>query len=201
MNKNRGRHRGIDCRTGQNGWRNVRKSGGPKSSSSSGSDSRDLPEPHRPERLPSKVKHNLFTHVLKDPNCERCKRPKVTRAACRRKSRSHVPRATQFGDIMGADHKVLNGERESRNNQRYAIVVQDMDTQWIHSYPCKTQTSKETARNLLKFFDHEEIPKVMYTDNSLEFGKKKACEDLQWNQCTCTPHWRRRKLNGRLKEE
>ena len=29
-------------------------------------------------------------------------------------------------------------------------------------------------------------PKVIYVDNSLEFGK--ACEDLSWNHCTSTPH-------------
>ena len=29
-------------------------------------------------------------------------------------------------------------------------------------------------------------PKVIYTDNSLEFGK--ACQDLSWNHCTSTPH-------------
>ena len=28
--------------------------------------------------------------------------------------------------------------------------------------------------------------KVIYTDNSLEFGK--ACKDLSWNHCTSTPH-------------
>ena len=35
-------------------------------------------------------------------------------------------------------------------------------------------------------------PKVIYTDNSLEFGK--ACEDLSWNHCTSPPH--RSKTNG-----
>ena len=34
--------------------------------------------------------------------------------------------------------------------------------------------------------------KVIYTDNSLEFGK--ACEDLSWNHCTSTPH--RSETNG-----
>ena len=29
-------------------------------------------------------------------------------------------------------------------------------------------------------------PEVIYTDNSLEFGK--ACEDPSWNNCTSTPH-------------
>ena len=35
-------------------------------------------------------------------------------------------------------------------------------------------------------------PKVIYTDNSSEFGK--ACEDLSWNHCTSTPH--RSETNG-----
>ena len=35
-------------------------------------------------------------------------------------------------------------------------------------------------------------PKVIYTDNSMQFGK--ACEDLSWNHCTSTPH--RSETNG-----
>ena len=35
-------------------------------------------------------------------------------------------------------------------------------------------------------------PKVIYIDNSLEFGK--ACADLSWNHCTSTPH--RSETNG-----
>ena len=35
-------------------------------------------------------------------------------------------------------------------------------------------------------------PKVIYTDNTLEFGK--ACEDLSWNHCMSTPH--RSQTNG-----
>ena len=53
-------------------------------------------------------------------------------------------------------------------------------------YPCKNKTSQETQRSLQKFLEPERKPKVIYTDNSLEFGK--ACEDLSWNHCTSTPH-------------
>ena len=81
---------------------------------------------------------------------------------------------------------------ESRNNHRYAVVVQDLATQWIQSYPCKTKTSQETQRSLQKFLEPDRKPKVIYTDNSLEFGK--ACEDLSWNHCTSTPH--RSETNG-----
>ena len=36
------------------------------------------------------------------------------------------------------------------------------------------------------FLEPDRKPKVIYTDNSLEFGK--ACEDLSWNHCTSTSH-------------
>ena len=89
-------------------------------------------------------------------------------------------------------HKVLSGGCESRNNHRYAVVVQDLATQWIQAYPCKTKTSQETQRSLQKFLEPDRNPKVIYTDNSMEFGK--ACEDLSWNHCTSTPH--RSETNG-----
>ena len=72
------------------------------------------------------------------------------------------------------------------------VVVQDLATQWIQAYPCKTKTSQETQRSLQKFLEPDRKPPVIYTDNSLEFGK--ACEDLSWNHCTPTPH--RSETNG-----
>ena len=137
-------------------------------------------------------KHNVHTHFPKDRNCEICKRTKITRGPCRRRNGEAVPRAANFGDLITADHKVLSDNCESRNNHRYAVVVQDLATQWIQAYPCKNKTSQETQRNLKKFLEPERKPKVIYTDNSLEFGK--ACEDLSWNHCTSTPH--RSETNG-----
>ena len=137
-------------------------------------------------------KHNLYTHFPKDRNCEICKQTKITRAPCRRRNGEAIPRAVNFGDLITADHKVLSDNCESRNNHRYAVVVQDLATQWIQAYPCKNKTSQETQRSLQKFLEPERKPKVIYTDNSLEFGK--ACEDLSWNHCTSTPH--RLETNG-----
>ena len=137
-------------------------------------------------------KHNVHTHFPKDRNCEICKRTKITRAPCRRRNGEAVPRADNFGDLITADHKVLSDNCESRNNHRYAVVVQDLATQWIQAYPCKNKTSQEIQRSLQKFLEPERKPKVIYTDNSLEFGK--ACEDLSWNHCTSTPH--RSETNG-----
>ena len=93
-------------------------------------------------------KHSVYTHFPKDRNCEICQRTKITRAPCRRRNGRVVPRAENFGDLITADHKVLSEGCESRNNHRYAVVVQDLATQWIPSYPCKTKTSQETQRSL-----------------------------------------------------
>ena len=48
-----------------------------------------------------------------------------------------IARAEKFGELMTADHKVLNERSESWNSDCYAIVVQDLATRWIQSYPCK----------------------------------------------------------------
>ena len=55
-----------------------------------------------------------------------------------------------------------------------------------------TKTSQETQKSLQKFLEPERNPEVIYTDNSLEFGK--SCEDLSWNLCTSRPH--RSETNG-----
>ena len=103
------------------------------------------------------------------------------------------PERTFFGDLITADHKILSEESEYRNNHRYAVVVQDLATQWLQSYPCKTTNNfpgdPEKPNEVL---EPERKPKVIYTDNSLEFGKSR--EELSWNHCTSTPH--RSETNG-----
>ena len=116
--------------------------------------------------------HSICTHFPKDI----CLRTKITGAPCRRT----------------ADHKVLSDGCESRHNHQYAVVVQDLATKWIQSYRCKTKTSQETEETLQKFLEPTRKPKVIYTDNSQEFGK--SCEDLSWNHGTSTPH--RSETNG-----
>ena len=71
-------------------------------------------------------------------------------------------------------------------------LVTIIATQWIQSHPCKTKTSQDTQRSLQKILEPNGKPKVIYNDNSLEFGKD--CEDLSWNHCTSTPH--RSETNG-----
>ena len=72
------------------------------------------------------LKHNVHSHFPTDRNCEICQRTKITRVPCRRRKGEAVPRVVNFGDLITADHKVLSDKCESRNNHRYAVVVQDL---------------------------------------------------------------------------
>ena len=133
-----------------------------------------LPLEPRAKVVPSK--HNIFYHFPKDWNCDFCLRTKITRASRRRRTGTVVPRAEHFGDLITADHKVLSEGCASRHHHRYAVVVQDLATQWIQSYTWKTKTSQEKQKSLQQFLAPTKKPNVIYTDNFLEFGK--ACEDL-----------------------
>ena len=139
----------------------------------------------------------FFTHFPKDRNCDMCLRTKITRAACRRRTGTVVPKAENFSDVITADHKILSEGCESLHNHRHAVVVQDLATEWLQSYPRETETSQETHKSLMKFLELSRKPKVIYTDSSLEFGK--SCEELSWNHCGSTPH--RSETNGIAERE
>ena len=113
------------------------------------------------------------THFPKNRKCDNCLRTQITRAPCRKGSGTVV--SGNLGGLITADQRILSEGCESRNNYRYAAVGQDLATEWLQSYQCKTKTSQETQKSLMKFLEPTRKPKVIYTDNSLEFGK--ACED------------------------
>ena len=89
----------------------------------------------------------------KDRNCEVCKTTKITSSPGEKREK--------FDDSTTAEHVVLNEDGESRNNRRYAVVVQDLATQWMQSYPCTTKTSQETEGSLRKFLEPSKKPKVV----------------------------------------
>ena len=90
--------------------------------------SHELPMEPRAKVVPCPGKHSVFSHFPKDRNCDTCLRTKITRASCRRRTGTVVPKAENFGELFTADYKVLS---ESRRNHRYAVVVQDLATQWL----------------------------------------------------------------------
>ena len=95
-------------------------------------------------------KHSVYFHFPKDRNCEICKRTKITRAPCRRRNGEAVLRAEKFGDLITADHKVLSDNCEYRNNQRYAVVVQDLATQMDPGISVQDQNFTGNRKELAK---------------------------------------------------
>ena len=117
----------VDESTSTEPWSNPEQGSQDTSSSS-----HELPKESRAKAEPGSGKHSVFTHFPKDPTCDTCLKTKITRASCRRRTGTVVPRAEHFGDLITADHKTLSEESESRNNHRYAaVVVQDLATLWI----------------------------------------------------------------------
>ena len=138
-------------------------------------------------------KHNIFTPFPKRPHLRGLQANQDYAGPLQTANwKFSTTSREKFGDLTTADHKVLNEGGESRNNHLYAVVVQDLATQRILSYPCKTKTSQETERSLPKLTQPSEKAKVIKTDNSLGFGK--SCEDISWIHRTSTPH--RSETNG-----
>ena len=89
-------------------WQNSQNIGKTKECQHQGKTSQDS-DSERPTKLVSKSrKHSVFTHLPTDRNCEICLRTKMTRAPCRRRTGEAVPQAEKIGDVVTADHEVLN---------------------------------------------------------------------------------------------
>ena len=135
----------------------------------------------------------VFTLTFrKRPKSRSLLETKITRASCRRCAGRVVPIAeglvTWLQRITKFPLKKVNRGTIIDMPWWYKIFA----TQWIQSYPCKTKTHQETQKSRMKFLEPMRQPKVIYTDNYLEFGK--SCEELSWNHCTSTPH--RSETNG-----
>ena len=70
-----------------------------------------------------------------------CNRTTIARAPCRTNPESREDKidttSHNLGMFFEADQRVLNEENESGLHRRYAVVVQDLATQWVQSYPCR----------------------------------------------------------------
>ena len=122
------------------------------------SSSHELPSEPRAKVVSGK--HSIFNHFPKDRNGDVCLRTKITRASCRKRTGTVVPRAENIGDLITADHKVLSEGCESRNN---LIDMQSWCKTWppngSNHTPCKTKTSQETQSSLQKFLEPDEETK------------------------------------------
>ena len=73
------------------------------------SSSHELPMEPRAKVEPRSGKHSVSTRTFRrTQNCDICLKTKITRASCRRRAGTVVPRADHFGELLTADHIVLS---------------------------------------------------------------------------------------------
>ena len=139
-----------------------------------------------PARSVDSGKYSVCTHFPKDRNCEICQRNKISRAPCRRRiGGAYFVQKIWWFDYSrppSSQWKLWISKQSSICN-RGAGLSHSMDP----VVSVQKQKLHRKNRSLQKILEPNRKPKVIYTDNSLEFGK--ACEDLSWNHCTSTPHW------------
>ena len=154
------------------------------------SSSHELPLEPRARVVPSK--HNMFTHFPNDRSCDVCLRTKITRASCRRRTGTVVPRADNFGDL------ILRITKSSAKDVNLDTIIDMLwwYKTWLHNGYNPTHAKRKLLRKPRRAYrsswSRYGNQKVIHTDNSLEFGK--SCEELSWNRCTSTPH--RSETNG-----
>ena len=98
----------------------------------------------------SRGNHIVFTHYLQDPNCDVCKKTKTSRARCNIKHEKNVDGialSTKCGDLITEEHNILNVENETKCGHRNALIVQNVFTTLIQSYP--TQNERPIGDNVV----------------------------------------------------
>ena len=137
----------------------------------------------------------VSTHTLRKAQyCDICLKTNITRLILQKTcwySRAQSGKFWWF-DNCGSQ-LILREGNESRKNHRYVVVVQDLATQWLQSFPLYTKTSQETQKSPIKFLEPDEETKSHLQWQFLQiYGK--FCEELSWNHCTSTLH--RSETNG-----
>ena len=67
---------------------------------------------------------------------------------------------------MTADHKVLNEDDESRDQDRLALIIQDAATYWLQGVPVQNKTHQAAMHALQRYMPPKTRPHYIYTDNS-----------------------------------
>ena len=183
-------HRETDCDISQNGYRSSHKIEKTKKCQHQAT--------HPQTRLKIQIRNvqqmwyrGSTVFILTSPidrNCEIWKRTKMSRVPCRKRTGEVVLRALK----LTADHKVLNEGGESRNNHRHAVVIQELATQWIQSYPCETKTSQETERSLRSFSSRRKSQQSFTL--TIPWNLANPVKILPWNHWKSTLH--RSETNG-----
>ena len=81
----------------------------PEHRDSHASSSHEVSSEPKPARSADLGKHSVYTHFLKDRNCEICQRTKITKGPVQKAHSRNRTSCRKFCDLITVDHKVLIG--------------------------------------------------------------------------------------------
>ena len=119
-------------------------------------------------------KHNIFTHFPRDKDCEVCQRTIAHKTSLRPSSVPRgdaLPEPKVFGDAITADHKILNEDEASRDEDKVACIIQDKATYFIGAYPSKSKSTRHTKKSFQRFLGPQQKA-VSYTHLTLPTNRE-----------------------------
>ena len=157
-------------------------------------------EARQPTEL-ERQKHSQMNHAVLAPCCEVCVKAKGTGAQHRRQTNKELAKQEQYGPRIYSDFFYISEEgvstpmlalRFSRSGRMAATALEQKGLTQCGVTFFAGFIQQTGVRMFINKSDGSQAPKVVYTDNSMEFGK--ACEVLSWSHRMSSLH--RSETNG-----
>ena len=116
--------------------------------------------------------HHKFCHRPKNPYCKVCQKAKMYSPQARKTGGSSSITSTKYGDHITVDHIITRDMLDhGYNDQKVALVVKDVYSQFRYVYPSGTKNSDQCHEDLLHFLGKDDDVGIIYSDNAPELGQ------------------------------
>ena len=119
------------------------------------------------------VRH-LMTHHPRNPYCGACAEAKIRAQPARRHDPEIKERPDRVGDLVYADHLILNDDEKGHRGERAALTMLDLGTGCGDFVGCPNKSSKYAEEAIRHFMGSDTI-KIFYSDGSPELRKTAQC--------------------------
>ena len=96
-------------------------------------------------------KHNPWTHLPKDHDCDMCREAKSNCAECRSKTFGALPRPLTFAESITADHQIRNEDDAGCGSDRVAMIDLDRWSRWLQGDAFKGNLASESQKIFKRF--------------------------------------------------
>ena len=79
-------------------------------------------------------------------------------------------------DLIDYDNASM---KHANKHYKYILVLIDIFSKFMYMYPIKTKSAQEIGRHLLMLFQQGDIPKILHSDNAVEFlAQRPLCDQF-----------------------